>query len=212
MQPLLATRARLPLWLQHAPVACPGAVHAPGEPDPRRRQPSPSMPRSGHAGPTSAPAHDHVTARAARICPVPSGTRRWCHGLVPARCSLILHLRAARGPAPGPPILAAGAPIHRGRARQRAPPADTGGLFVHRTAAQHRRDRRRTARFPPSCPDHPGDDGGGRAGIGGRTPRDDAHASLARASWSAVRLPCFTRPPPRPSHSRAFGVSEFRTE
>ncbi len=174
----------------------------------------------GHAG--LAPAAAHVTARAARIRPVLSGARRCRRGLVPARCTLILHPRAARGPAPGPPASAAGAPIHRGRARQRAPPADTGGLIVRRTAALHRRDRRRTARVPPSRPDHPGADGGGRAGSGGRSPHDHAHASWPRASrvhaswlrdsWSAVRLPPFTRPPPRPSQPRASGVSEFRTE
>ena len=178
-------------------------------------------------GLAAAPAHDHVTARADRMRRVPPltrrpGTRRGLRGLVPARCTPMLHPRVAPGPSAGPPAPAASVPIHRGRARQRAPPADTGDPIVRRIAALHHRNRRRTARVPPPRPDLPGADGGGRAGCDGRSPGDQAdafradafpaHASWSRASWSAVRLPPFTRPPPRPSRPRASGVPELRTE
>ena len=124
---LCLRRGRVCSMVAHAPVACPGADDAPREPDPRRRQPGRNMPDEGHAGPGAAPAHDHATARAARIRPVPSGQRRRRRGLVPARCTLILHPRAARGPAPGPPALAAGAPISPGPWRASALRPQTQG-------------------------------------------------------------------------------------
>jgi hypothetical protein len=173
-------------WSLHAPVACPGAGDAPGEPDPRRRQPGPcqiiDMPARIARPPTTT-----SPPVAPAIRPVlPAGG-----GVAEALCRSDAGSTCMSGPRAAP---APGAARVRGRRTYSPgpyaparPPADTGDLIGRRTAAPDRRDRRRTARSSPSCPGPPGDDGGGRAGGDVRSPSDPS-----QDPWSAVRLPSFT--------------------
>ena len=109
----------------HAPVACRGGGDAPMGSNPRRRQLGPCQTKD-----MQAPARRLPTTTSPPAPPASVRFRTASGSAAVALCrsdacqSCIPGPRAAR--CLGSPYLAAGAPIHRGRARHRAPPADTG--------------------------------------------------------------------------------------